>query len=210
MLPAASKGDKLTYKDSKQTENKTKPPERYTDASLADKMEKDGVGRPATRAPIIKGLETKGYLTKDKTALIPTPMGHAIVDFLTPVFSSSFMDIKFTAGMEDKMVRIADGHDQFEPVVTGFYDALKIDIAKTKTEDRKPGIKVGAKCSVCGDGDVVEKIGKFGKFLACNKYPVCKTVFVKDGDKYVPQEKKEAVKTDVKCPKCGKKFRKED
>ena len=203
VLPMASKGEKLAYKDSKQSENRTKPPDRYTDASLADKLEKDGVGRPATRAPIIKALEDKGYVTKDKSALVPTPMGLAIVDFLAPVFAQSFMDIKFTAGMEEEMIRIADGEAGFVPVVSKFYDALKADISKTKGE-RKPGVKVGAKCSACGEGDVVEKDGKFGKFLACDRYPNCKTIFVRDGDKFVPQKKKEVVQTGKDCPKCGK------
>lgn len=203
VLPRASKGDRLTYKDSKQTENKTKPPERYTDASLANKLETDGVGRPATRAPIIKSLEEKGYLTKDKTALVPTPMGHSIVDFLAATFTSSFMDIKFTAGMESEMVKIADGEAGFESVVSHFYRALMVDVSKVKGEI-KPSVKIGVKCSVCRKGDIIEKFGKFGKFLTCDNYPECKTIFAKDGDKYSPQKKKEVVKTDQKCSKCGK------
>lgn len=203
LLPLAVQGEVLSYKDSKQTENKTKPPDRYTDASLADKLEKDGVGRPATRAPIIKALEDKGYVTKEKSILAPTPMGYAIVDFLSPVFQESFMDIKFTAAMEDDMIKIADGDASFEPIVSKFYEALKVDISKTGGE-KKPSVKVGVKCSVCKEGDIVERNGKFGKFFSCNGYPDCKTIFVKNGEQFAVQEKKEAVKTDKKCPKCGK------
>jgi len=203
ILPKVNKGDVLDYKDSKQTENKTKPPDRYTDASLANKLEADGVGRPATRAPIIKSLEDKGYLTKDKAALVPTPMGYAIVDFLNPAFLTSFMDIKFTAGMEEEMVKIADGEAEYEPVVSKFYEALMVDVHKIQG-DQKPSIKVGVKCPLCHVGDIIEKFNKFGKFITCNNYPECKTIFVKDGDKYVPQKKKEVVMSSKKCSKCGK------
>jgi DNA topoisomerase-1 len=203
MLPVANKGDNLGYKESKCTENKTKPPDRYTDASLANKLENDGVGRPSTRAPIIKSLEDKGYLTKDKTALVPTEMGHAIVDFLAKAFPSSFMDIKFTSKMEEDMLRIAEGQAGYLEVVTHFYEALKVDLGKAG-EAKPEAVRTGAKCSVCGKGEVVEKRGKFGKFFSCDKYPDCKTIFEKDGENYVPKKKKEVVKAGRDCPKCGK------
>jgi DNA topoisomerase I len=202
-LPNASKGEKLVYEDIKKTENHTKPPDRYTDASLANKLEADGVGRPATRAPIIKSLEDKGYLTKDKTALVPTQIGHAVVDFLAPAFQESFMDMKYTAGMESEMVKMADGEVGFVEVVSKFYEALQIDISKTKGA-KQPDVNLGLKCSICNVGDVVAKTGKFGLFFSCNNYPACKTVFEKSGDTYVPQRKREVVTTKEMCPKCGK------
>lgn len=202
LLPVAEKGENLVYKNIKQIENHTKPPERYTDASLANKLEADGVGRPATRAPIIKSLEDKNYLKKDKTALVPTELGYSVVDFLITAFKDSFMDIKYTAGMEQEMVKIADGEMGFEDVVSKFYESLKTDISQTKGA-RKPDVLVGAKCTVCGVGEIVVKHGKFGEFLSCNNYPECKTIFVKDGDKYVPHQKKEVVSTGKLCPKCN-------
>ena len=203
LLPSASKGDILEYRNSKQTENKTKPPERYTDASLANKLEADGVGRPATRAPIIKSLEDKGYLTKDKAALVPTPMGFSVSDFLAPAFAESFMDIKFTAGMESEMLSIAEGNAAFVDVVGKFWEALKVNIGKVQGE-KGEAIRVGVKCPVCTEGDVVERKGKFGMFFACNRYPDCKTIFKKDGDNYVPSEKKKIVESGKKCPECEK------
>lgn len=202
-LPNAEKGEELQYKNSKQTEEKTKPPKRYTDASLANKLEQDGVGRPATRAPIIKSLEEKGYLTKDKTALVPTPMGFSIVDFLAPAFAESFMDIKFTAGMESEMLEIAEGKAGFVNVVGKFWDALKTNIDKVKGT-RSEAVKTGVKCPVCGAGEIVEKSGKFGMFFTCNGYPACKSTFKKDGDNFVPSEKKKVVGAGKQCPKCDK------
>lgn len=204
-LPLARKGEPLVYKDIKKTETKTKPPERYTDASLANKLETDGVGRPATRAPIIQSLETKGYLIKDKTALVPTEIGHSVVDFLTPAFHKSFMDMKYTAGMESEMVKIADGEAGFEEVVSKFYELLLVDMSQTKGS-KKPDASTGHKCTVCEVGDIVLKTGKFSQFFSCNNYPTCKTVFEKSGDIYVPQEKKEVTETGKLCPKCGKKI----
>lgn len=205
VLPSSSKGEVLDYKDIKLTENKTKPPDRFTDASLANKLENDGVGRPATRAPIIKSLGDKGYLTKDKAALVPTPMGFSVADFLAPAFADSFMDIKFTASMEDEMGEIAAGKASFIGVVQKFYDALQENMKKV--QGVKPvSVKVGVKCEACGKGEVVKKNGKFGEFFACDNYPACKTIYVKDGENYVSQKKNSSKAEDSgsKCPKCGK------
>lgn len=203
-LPPATKGEALEFQEAKQTENKTKPPARYTDASLASKMEADGVGRPATRAPIIKSMEDKGYLTKDKTALVPTPVGLSIVDFLAPSFGESFMDIKFTAGMEEEMAKIADGKSTFLGVVSAFWSALKTNIEKFGSVSKDP-VNTGVKCPVCHDGDIVERQGKFGKFLSCNKYPECKTVVEKMSDgTFGLKAKKSFDETGESCYICKK------
>lgn len=203
VLPSAEKGEMLTHKDSKNTENKTKPPDRYTDASLADKLENDGVGRPATRAPIIKSLEDKGYIVKDKSALVATEIGLSIVDFLIKSFASSFMDIKFTSKMEEEMLKIAEGQAGYLDVVSDFYGKLKEDLKKSGGEKRQDA-KTGAKCTECGKGDIVEKVGKFGKFFSCNAYPECKTIFEKDGDKFVLHKKKKVDNAGRDCPECKK------
>jgi DNA topoisomerase-1 len=204
VLPSATKGENLVYRDSKCTENKTKPPDRYTDAGLANKMENDGVGRPATRAPIIKSLADKGYVTKDKNALVPTDIGFAIVDFLMKVFSSSFMDIKFTSKMEEDMLKVAEGQSGYLEIVSEFYHKLQEDLAKISGE-KKQGVSTGVKCSVCKKGEIVEKVGKFGKFFSCNEYPTCRTIFQKNNDgTFSIKEKANQISTGEKCSECKK------
>ena len=202
VLPQVVKGDILSYKDAKQTENKTKPPDRYTDASLANKLETDGVGRPATRAPIIKSLETKGYVIKDKNFLAPTEIGYSIVDFLDKIFMSSFMDIKFTAGMESEMVKIAEGESGFEDVVSSFYETLMTDVGKIQGV-KKTAVNMNCKCNVCGEGEILQRTGKFGTFFTCSKYPDCKTIFDKTDDgSFVPKDKKPLQDMGKQCPEC--------
>jgi len=203
MLPKAEKGEKLDLKDSKCVANETKPPDRFSDGSLVEKMEADGVGRPATRASILKSLVEKGYVKKDKSAFVPLPIGMRIVEFLAPNFVDFFMDIKFTARLEEELDEIAHGKLKFLDVVTKVYDKLKEEIGKAEKNKVEKG--TGQKCTACKEGEIVEKFGKTGQFFACNKYPDCKSVYVKGEDgKFIERPKKDPPKkAPGKCPKCG-------
>jgi DNA topoisomerase-1 len=129
-------------------------------------------------------------------------MGFSVSDFLAPAFAESFMDIKFTAGMESEMLEIAEGKAGFVNVVGKFWGALKANIVKVKGV-KTESVKVGVKCSVCEEGEIVEKTGKFGVFYACDRYPNCKTTFKKDGEEFTAIEKN-VVGTGKQCTMCGK------
>lgn len=121
ILPEAKEGENLKLDEIKKTKHTTQPPSRYNEGSLIKKMESEGVGRPSTYASIMEAIQKKGYAEKvkgSKGALQPTDLGMRIFDFLDPKFSKDFfMDVAFTASMEDDLDLIADGKKTFLDVV---------------------------------------------------------------------------------------------
>jgi DNA topoisomerase-1 len=203
-LPSVEKGESLTLIDTRKEKKQTKPPDRYNDGSLTKKMEAEGVGRPSTRAAIIKAILEKGYVERKDNALIPLPIGMAVCDFLVANFGDFFMDIGFTAQLEERIDKITRGEDDFLKVVGSVYEILKEQTNKAK-KDKKTENSTGEKCPVCKKGDIVAKVNKRGIWYACGEYPDCNTVFDKTETGFVPRKPKEPPKkTGKKCPKCGK------
>ena len=205
ILPNAEEKEKLDLKGLECTKHSTKPPERYNDGSLVKKMESEGVGRPATRAKIIKNIEDKGYVSKDKKAFVPTDLGKRICSFLTPAFIDHFMDIKFTAGLEEDIDLIAHGKKQYAEVIQPVYDSLKNKVKGIDPKAlRAPSVSTGKKCTACKSGEIVEKEGKFGKFYCCNAYPDCKTVYLLDNGDFKVKKAGEVKETGERCQRCSK------
>lgn len=203
-LPAATKGEKLSLEDSKLTEKETEPPDRYNDGSLVKKMEKEGVGRPSTWSSIIKTLEGKGYIKHDKNAIVPELIGVRINEYLSPTFKDFFMDIRFTAGLEDDLDEITKGKTDFLTVVSKVYAKLSEEIKAAKGVEKE--LKgMGVKCSVCKKGEIVEKFGKNGVFYACGGYPECNAIYnLADNGAFSLREKRPPPKKVGRdCPKCG-------
>lgn len=169
----------------------TLPPPRYNEASLIKILEEYGIGRPSTYAPIISTIQDRQYVEKQDKKFIPTNLGFAVNDFLMANFPTIF-DYKFTAGMENSLDEIANGEKAWVPVIREFYSPFE-ETLKTVTETAER-VKVETEESdeLCPDHNVplLVRIGKFGKFLACSKFPDCK--FTKP---YMQ-------KINVKCPKC--------
>lgn len=214
ILPDASEKEKLDLKEIKKTKHSTQPPARYNEGSLAKMMEKEGVGRPSTRASIIGSIQRKGYVEKEKKSkgLIATILGLKICDYLQPNFKDFFMNIKYTASLEGELDEIAGGNKNYLSVVGSVYEILQKHIkdSENNSETKPKELKsMGAKCPVCKEGEIVERDGRFGKFFSCNSYPKCKSVFAMDEDgKFKLKEKKEVKKTGKKCPECEKHGRK--
>ena len=211
-LPIAENNESLDLKEAKCTKHTTKPPSRYKDGSLIKKMESEGVGRPSTRDKIIKTIEDRGYIEKIKGgAFKATDLGMKISDFLVPRFKDFFMDIKYTAKLEEDLDEIAKGTKTYLGVVQGVYDFMMEHIKDSKEmTDKNPRqvVSTGEKCKMCKKGEIVEKDGKFGKFFTCSNYPDCKTIYVKTDDGYDVKKKAESKKTGEKCPECKKAGRK--
>jgi len=209
VLPNANEGEKLNLKDIKKTKHTTQPPKRYNDGSLIIKMEADGIGRPSTRATILKTLVDRGYAVKEKGksgSFIVTDLGMKVCEYLEPRFKDSFMDIKYTSQMEDELDLIAEGKKTYLEIVEKMYNniATLINNAKEQKMEKKEQKLVGQKCTVCNEGDIVEVKGIYGIFYSCNKYPNCKSVFQKNDDgTYSLKEKKISKKVGRKCPECG-------
>lgn len=154
----------------------TKPPARYTEASLVKKLETEGIGRPSTYAPTITTVIKRGYVEKEAKALKPTDTGFVVNDFLVEHFTK-IVDYKFTAKMEEELDEIAEGKLPWQKVMGEFYEPFHALIVE------KEGIEKAAvtatptdiKCEKC-NAPMQIKLGRFGKFLSCSRYPECKAM----------------------------------
>jgi len=186
------------------TEQKfTIPPARFTEATLVKKLEELGIGRPSTYATIIGTIQTRGYVKKEAKALYPTEVGRIVCHFLKCNFSR-MMDYKYTADVEDELDMIANGKIKYEPFIDGEYKPLVKEIEEADKRVKKEDVVIleetKEKCPECG-GEMVVRLGRYGKFLSCKNFPKCKGMKDLDGgekgldfDKYYKPDK---------CPICG-------
>ncbi|MDY0097355.1 MAG: DNA topoisomerase, partial [Candidatus Dojkabacteria bacterium] len=200
------KGDIFT-KEKFQTDQKfTQPPARYTEASLVKKLESLGVGRPSTYATIISTIQAREYVSRDGKYLLPTDIGRVVTHFLKDNFTD-LIDYKYTADIEDKLDDIAQGKVEYIPFMDSVYKPLMGDIKKTLKDVNKEDVvilgKSDEKCSVCG-GEMVVRLGRYGKFLSCVKFPECKGMKdLSGGEDTLDYEKYLKVE---KCPECDSKM----
>ena len=168
----------------------TKPPSRYTEASLIKEMEALGIGRPSTYAKTMDTLKARAYVTLVDKKFIPTEVGFEITEKLQESFSD-IINVEYTKDMEEDLDLIAEDKKNNIEILRNFYNKFEPLVEKAfKTMEKKEPEKTGESCPKCGH-DLVIRTGKFGKFVACSNYPECK---------YIKQEEKEVV---AKCPKCG-------
>ena len=187
LLPDLKEGDVLDLVSMQKEQKFTKPPLRYTDASIVKAMEEKGIGRPSTYATIISKLMQK-YVKKDGKYMIPTPIAYDVVDMLVGCFKD-VMDVGFTAGMENKLDGIEDGGVDWRSVIGDFYPDFEKNLRKASSYgDQTTEIT----CEKCGHF-MLRRTGKFGKYLACSNYPECRNII---------SESKEEISA-VRCPKCG-------
>lgn len=194
-IPALNENDEVFVLDKLDKVKKTtKPPSRFTEATLVKEMEEKGIGRPATYTPTITVLASRNYTEKDGKELKPTSLGMSVVDFLEKYFSN-VINVKFTAQMESNLDKIAEEGIEWQSVIKDFYT----DFAKELVAADKDSVKIKVEpkqtdqvCEKCGSPMVI-RTGKFGEFLACSNYPTCKNVASLNKLKEV-----------AKCPKCGK------
>ena len=171
----------------------TQPPAHFTEASLVKAMEEAGIGRPSTYAPTITTILSRGYIKKEKKNLISTELGTAVNDIMVTAFPQ-IVDIKFTANVESQLDEIEDGNIEWKQVIRDFYPGLKASIDDAKEKLEKIKIKdeeTDEICENCGRNMVI-KMGRYGKFLACPGFPECRNT------------KPIVVKSGAKCPDCGK------
>ena len=167
ILPPLAEGESLAVQRLEPTGHETRPPARYTEASLVQKLEELGVGRPSTYASIMSTIQDRGYVWKKGAALVPTFTAFGVVTLLENHFPK-LVDYDFTAGMENDLDRIASGDEESVPWLTAFYfgdDGLKQKVA-SRLDDIDPR-KVGS-ISIGNDSDgadVVARIGRYGPYV---------------------------------------------
>lgn len=194
VLPEVKEKDSLSYLDLASLQKFTQAPPRYNDASLVKELEKRGIGRPSTYASIISVIVDRAYVERTQKKFFATPIGITVCDFLIEHFAN-FMDYDFTASMEEDLDLIALGEKNWVNIIDLFYKPLAAKItAVTKEADRVqvPVEKTGEKCPECGEGEVVIRTGRFGKFMSCSRFPECK--YTKNIVETLP---------DQHCPLCG-------
>ncbi len=196
-LPALKEGEALGTKSIDANQRFTKPPGRYSEATLIKTLESNGIGRPSTYATIVETLKKRKYVSLDKRLFAPTELGRTVWNLLEQVFSDIF-SVDFTAHMESDLDRVESGEDAWADVVGEFYRPFKnrLDDVEGRIDDLKQSLikETEIPCEKCGSV-MVEKWGRNGRFLACSAYPKCK--FSR------PVEGEEPPEFDVKCQECG-------
>lgn len=168
-FPNIQKDDKLKLVKLNIKEDFTKPPARLTESSLIKKLESDGIGRPSTYAAIINTLKDREYVTLKGKSFIPTELGYEVERVLDENFKN-FMNVKFTADMENKLDDIAEGKEKWQEILKNFYTELSKYIEKYKKivdADENKVIESDMPCP-CGGGYMIMKNGRFGRYLACS------------------------------------------
>jgi len=191
-LPEVSKDEDLKLIKTWGDQKFTQPPARFNEASLIKTLEKLGIGRPSTYAPTISTIQIRNYVEKSEGKFSPTTVGEAVNDFLITNFPDVF-EYKFTAGMEDSLDKVANGEAKWTGIIKDFYKPLEGKIGKVDKNAKRVKIeteKLGRKCPECKEGELVIRIGRFGKFISCSRFPDCKYT-----EKYVE-------KVGMKCPEC--------
>ena len=172
----------------------TEPPARYNEASLIKALEKHGIGRPSTYAPIISTIQDRNYVQKnEQKRFAPTEMGTIVNDILVTNFPQ-VVDIDFTAKMEKELDEIAEGKDTWQKTCKDFYGPFAKNL-KEKYEDvpkENLDIKTDKVCPKCSK-PMIEKMGRFGRFYACTGFPECK---------HTESVTSNLEKIDITCPKC--------
>jgi len=190
---SVSPGEKLKLVKLQDKQHFTEPPPRFTEASLVRKMEEEGIGRPSTYAPTIETIQTRGYVVKEEKQLLPTELGEIVITLLKEYFPD-ILNLEFTANLEEKLDLVEEGRAPWKSVVEDYYAPFSATLAQAEEKIGKVKIEDQVSeelCDLCGRNMVI-KMGRYGKFLACPGFPECrntKPLFEEVG---------------VNCPKCSK------
>ena len=174
ILPALKEWSVLNSKSIEAHQQYTKPPARFTEASLVKALEAKGIGRPSTYAPTIQTIQDRGYVVKEEKKLLPTDIAFVVTDYLEKYFHD-LMSYEFTAHLENKLDEIATGEIKRQGMMGDFYKNFSAEIKKADAGDKEQ-ILVWRKCPECKEGDLVYKFWKTGKFIGCSRYPDCKHI----------------------------------
>jgi DNA topoisomerase-1 len=200
VLPSISKGDSPGLVDPKVVvdKKKTQPASRFNDGTLVKELERKDIGRPSTYASIIARIANRKYVVKTAKGFQPTDLGRKVSDELMKFFS--FMDYKYTAHMEKKLDKMAEGKLDYVEMLTEFFNEFKKEFHKARGSQ---GQVLDFPCPICGDSMVVRK-SSFGFFAGCVKYPECKTIIGISIDNGVVTRRDTKPQADesIKCPDC--------
>lgn len=199
ILPPLTTNSALEFVSATSSQKSTNSPPRYGEASLVKVLEENGIGRPSTYAPTISTIIERNYVDKnEERRLYPLEIGLLVSDLLTEHFPE-IVDIKFTARIEEDFDEIAEGKNEWVPVIRNFYEPFHKNISKKTKEVKKEDYqeKLDRACPKCG-GDLIVKFGRFGKFIACSNFPNCRYTEKTGEEKKVDEEN-----SGIICDVCG-------
>lgn len=191
-LPDLQENDNVSLKKTNPEQHFTQPPARYSEASLVKALEENGVGRPSTYAPTIDTIQRRYYVKLNGKSFEPTELGE-IVDKLINEYFPDIVNMEFTAKLESELDSIEAGKEKWSKVVDEYYQPFEKELKVAEEQIEKIQIKdepAGIDCDICG-APMVIKLGKYGKFYACSRFPDCRNT------KAITKE------IGVICPKCG-------
>ena len=193
-LPDLQVGDQAFIGSIEKEQHFTQPPARYTEATLVKAMEEKGVGRPSTYASIVSTIQDREYVVKADKRLAPTALGEVVNGLMMERFVD-IIDVEFTANMENRLDDVEEGKRNWKEVLADFYtdfhqELLDAEAALEGVRLKVPEEETDEVCELCGKNMVV-KVGRFGKFLACPGWPECKNT------------KPIVERMPGRCPKCG-------
>jgi DNA topoisomerase I len=197
-LPALADGDRTSVEEVTPTQHFTEPPPRYTEATLIKALEEHGIGRPSTYAATISTIQDRGYVRVEERRLRPELVGEIVTDLLVNHFGD-YVDLEFTARMEEELDEVARGERPWVPLLRAFYGPLKERVDEKRRELRRSDFTTEETDEVCSLGHpMVIRLGRNGRFLACSMYPEHKE------SRPLPGEEPPKLEGEGEpCPKCG-------
>jgi DNA topoisomerase-1 len=186
------KGNKLDLNELQKTQHFTKPPARFTESSLIKELESRGIGRPSTYSLIVSTIQDRKYVEQTDRKLIPTKLGRHVSEILVKNFPN-IINEEFTSLMENELDQIAQGENEYTKVLNDFYQPFSKALKQVENKVEK------IYCDICGS-EMIIKVGRYGKFLACSNYPNCKNI---KSFKDIAANSREPEYTGEKCEKCG-------
>jgi DNA topoisomerase-1 len=197
-LPPLAQGDVTAVRSVTPTQHFTEPPPRYTEATLIKALEEHGIGRPSTYAATISTITDRGYVRVEDRRLYPEEIGEIVTDLLVSHFGE-YVDLAFTARMEEELDEVARGEREWVPMMRDFFGPLKVRVDEKRKELKRADFTTEATDEVCSEGHpMVIRLGRNGKFLACSTYPDHKETRPLPGDEAPTLEGEGET-----CPKCG-------
>ncbi|MCR6111133.1 type I DNA topoisomerase [Bacillus sp. A301a_S52] len=192
LLPAMEEGETALSEKIDPNQHFTQPPPRYTEARLVRTMEELGIGRPSTYAPTLDTIQRRGYVALEDKRFVPTELGEIVLELIEEFFPE-ILNVEFTAEMESNLDAIEEGDQNWVQIIDRFYTGFEKRLRTAEEEMKEVEIKdepAGEDCEKCGH-DMVFKMGRYGKFMACSNFPNCRNT------KAITKE------IGVKCPKCS-------
>lgn len=201
-LPDLKEGETLYLKEAFSDQSFTKPPPRFTEASLVKELEKSGIGRPSTYAAIMQKIHSRSYTSKEKNTLRPTELGRIICQMLEDNFPQ-IMNVKFTAEMEDYFDKIAETDMDWRKFIKNFWKDFLPTVEAAEKEAHVPKLTTEISCPLCGKGKLQKIWARDKYFYGCSEYPECKYTAPIEELSYNKEDYAEDFDWEQKCPKCG-------